>query len=197
MPKTMTITRRTFAIICAAFASSPVFAVTANDASALVERAVGDVQSAIASGKTGNTLYREFREIFDNYADVSLVAAGSLGVTWRSATASQKKRYIAAFREYLAKKYGRRFNEFAGTTFDVKGTSQTKRGFAVKTDIALKSGSSAEVEWQVRDAKGSPRIFDIVIEGISMLVTERGEIGAMLDARGNNLDQLIKDLPNV
>ncbi|MEM9717057.1 MAG: ABC transporter substrate-binding protein [Pseudomonadota bacterium] len=197
MANSVKITRRAFGALGIAFAAAPALAVNANDASALVTRAVADVQSAIGSGKTGNALFREFRKIFDNYADVPLVAAGSLGVAWRSASDSQKSRYIAAFREYLAKKYGRRFNEFSGSEFDVKGTSKTKRGFSVTTDVSLASGSTLEVDWQVRDVKGSPLIFDIVIEGISMLVTERGEIGAMLDARGNDLDRLIRDLPNV
>jgi phospholipid transport system substrate-binding protein len=32
------------------------------------------------------------------------------------------------------------------------------------------------------------------IEGVNLLLTERTEIGAMLDARKGNLNQLIKDL---
>ena len=36
--------------------------------------------------------------------------------------------------------------------------------------------------------------FDIIIEGISLLKTERTEIGAMLDKRRGNIDQLTQDL---
>jgi phospholipid transport system substrate-binding protein len=39
-------------------------------------------------------------------------------------------------------------------------------------------------------------IADIVIEGISMLVTEREEIGGMLEARGGDVEKLIADLGN-
>jgi phospholipid transport system substrate-binding protein len=34
----------------------------------------------------------------------------------------------------------------------------------------------------------------LIIEGINMLLSERSEIGAMLDARGGDLDALIRDL---
>jgi len=36
--------------------------------------------------------------------------------------------------------------------------------------------------------------FNLIIEGINMLLSERAEIGAMLDARGGNIDTLIRDL---
>ena len=38
------------------------------------------------------------------------------------------------------------------------------------------------------------KFFNLYIEGINMLLSERAEIGAMLDARGGNLDALIRDL---
>ena len=188
------LTRRGFAAAAMCLFAMPAFAVSAGDAETLVKRAVGDVQAAIDSGKTEAALYRDFKRIFENYADVPLVAAGSLGVTWRSASNSQKRKYISVFSTYLSEKYGRRFDEFSGAEFSFVSTSETKRGYSVKTHVALPSGSSIVLEWQVRDVKGSPLIFDIVIEGISMLVTERTEIGAMLDARGGDLDKLIADM---
>ncbi|MEO0342748.1 MAG: ABC transporter substrate-binding protein [Pseudomonadota bacterium] len=191
------ITRRSCLVLSLSAIAMPSFALTENSATSLVERALSDVQETIDSGKSGSALYRDFERIFDRYADVPLVAAGSLGIAWRSASDGQKRRYTDAFGGFLSKKYGRRFDEFSGAKFVVTGASETKRGYAVATDVSLPSGSDVEVEWQVRDVKGSPRIFDIVIEGISMLVTERGEIGAMLDARGGDLDKLIADLPNV
>ncbi len=50
------------------------------------------------------------------------------------------------------------------------------------------------VEWLVSDRPGRVVVADIVIEGISMLVTEREQIAGMLEARGGNVDKLIADL---
>lgn len=36
--------------------------------------------------------------------------------------------------------------------------------------------------------------MNLVIEGVSMLATERAEVGAMLDAGGGSLDKLIAKL---
>ncbi|MEM9211194.1 MAG: ABC transporter substrate-binding protein [Pseudomonadota bacterium] len=191
---TLTTTRRTVLAGALAMMAAPAFALSEGDATNLVSKLVSDIQKTIDSGKTGNALINDFKKIFDTYADVPIIARSSLGVTWRSATDAQRRAYSAAFRSYVAEKYGNRFDEFSGAEITVTGANKTKRGYVVNSTAKLPSGSSVAVEWQVSDASGSAKVFDIYIEGISMLVTERGEIGAMLDARGGNLDQLIADI---
>ena len=44
------------------------------------------------------------------------------------------------------------------------------------------------------DKSGKNLFFNIIIEGVNMLASERTEVGAMLDKRKGNLDALIQDL---
>ena len=44
------------------------------------------------------------------------------------------------------------------------------------------------------DRSGSDKFFDLLIEGISLLKSERAEIGAMLDKRRGDIDALVSDL---
>ena len=44
------------------------------------------------------------------------------------------------------------------------------------------------------DRSGRDLFFDMVIEGISLRLSERTEIGAMLDQRNGNIDALIAAL---
>jgi len=46
----------------------------------------------------------------------------------------------------------------------------------------------------VSDRSGQDLFFDMVIEGISLRLSERTEIGAMLDRRRGDIDGLIQDL---
>jgi phospholipid transport system substrate-binding protein len=55
-------------------------------------------------------------------------------------------------------------------------------------------GQPVVVEWLVSDRPGRVVIADIVIEGVSLLVTQREEIAAMLEKRGGDVDKLISDL---
>jgi len=64
----------------------------------------------------------------------------------------------------------------------------------VKTMAYLKGQSPFDVTFHVSDRSGKALFYDMDIEGISMRKQERIEIGAMLDKRRGNIDQLIKDL---
>jgi phospholipid transport system substrate-binding protein len=46
----------------------------------------------------------------------------------------------------------------------------------------------------VSDKSGKNLFFNIIIEGVNMLASERTEVGAMLDKRKGNIDALITDL---
>ena len=51
-----------------------------------------------------------------------------------------------------------------------------------------------QVEWHISDKTGQPRFFNLIIEGVNMLASEREEIGAMLARRKGDLNGLIADL---
>lgn len=177
-----------------ALAAAPAFALTDAQARALIDRAVGDVNAAIASGKTGEPLYADFERIFTRYADVPVIARSALGVAARSASPAQMQAFTEAFRVYLSRKYGRRFREFVGSRFEVTGARQVKTFWEVETIAHMPGSAPFQVLWHVSDKSGKHLFFNIIIEGVNMLASERTEIGAMLDRRRGNIDQLIQDL---
>jgi phospholipid transport system substrate-binding protein len=69
-----------------------------------------------------------------------------------------------------------------------------RKGMLVKTSLIRTGEAPVVVEWLVTDRPGRVVITDFVIEGVSMLVTKREEIGGMLEARGGNVEKLIADL---
>ena len=50
------------------------------------------------------------------------------------------------------------------------------------------------VDWQISERSGQARVVNLVIEGVSMLATERAEVGAMLEASRGNVDGVIGQL---
>lgn len=172
----------------------PSFALTGGQAEGLVTSAAADINGIIQSGASLNSMIRSFKGIFDRYSDTAYVAAYALGNDGRSATDAQKRAFADAFGFYLANKYGRRFNEFAGGQVLVQGSSTVNNYIEVRTTAVLRNQSPFTIDFHVSDRPGRPAFFNLVIEGINMLLSERAEIGAMLDARGGNIDALIRDL---
>jgi phospholipid transport system substrate-binding protein len=50
------------------------------------------------------------------------------------------------------------------------------------------------MDWHVSDRSGRHLFFNFIIEGVNMLLTERAEVGAMLDRQRRDLDKLIAEM---
>ncbi len=182
-----------FAVMAATGATSAA-ALTTGEARALVDRVVGDINSIINSGKSKQAMYRDFEGIFSRYGDVPTIARSALGPAARSASQAQLSAFGTAFGSYLARKYGAQFREFIGGKIEVRDTRQARNFVEVRSVAVLRGRSPFAVSFMVSDRSGRDKFFDIVIEGISLLKTERVEIGAMLDRRRGDIDRLISDL---
>lgn len=175
-------------------ASSPAFALATAEARSLIDDVVARITSVINSGKSESAMYRDFEVIFNRYADVPTISRSALGPPARSASSQQLNQFSDAFAGYLARKYGKQFRDFIGGEIIVQSARQVKSFQEVQAVAKLRGQSPFSVTFMVSDRSGSDRFFDLLIEGISLLKSERAEIGAMLDKRGGNIDALISDL---
>ncbi|MBT8460847.1 MAG: ABC transporter substrate-binding protein [Boseongicola sp.] len=174
--------------------ANPTFALSTDEARNLINEVVGKINSVINSGKSESAMYRDFEDIFNRYADVPTISRSALGPPARSASSQQLKQFSDAFAGYLARKYGKQFRDFIGGKITVESARQIKSFQEVQAVAKLRGQSPFNVTFMVSDRSGSERFFDLLIEGISLLKSERAEIGAMLDKRGGNIDSLIRDL---
>ena len=102
--------------------------------------------------------------------------------------------YTDAFRGYIARKYGKRFKEFVGGQIQVQGVRPVKSWYEVQSMVTMRGYDPFDVRFLVSDRSGRDLFFDMVMEGISLRLSERTEIGAMLDRRRGDIDGLIADL---
>lgn len=167
---------------------------SAEAAAALVRRVVADVQNVINSGRSEAAMIREFERIFRDYADVPTISASVLGPPARTATAAEMRAFASAFQGYMARKYGRRFREFIGGQIAVTGARSTSRYVEVESRVTIPGEAPFAISWRVWDRSGQNRFIDILIEGVSLVISERTEIGSMLEARRGDISRLASDL---
>ena len=180
----------------ALLAPLPAQALTEARARALVDEVVGDINDAIDSSGSQAAMIREFERIFERYADVRIIAQSTLGPVARRVSNAQMRAYTDAFRGYVARKYGKRFDEFRGGRVEVNSVREVKSWHEVISTAYIPGQSPFEVRFLVSDRSGQDKFFDMFVEGISLRLSEREEIGAMLDKRNGNVDALIRDLRN-
>ena len=177
-----------------ALAPTMSLALNEDQAKSLITSVVDDINTVIASGKSESAMIRDFERIFARYSDTSYISAYAMGVDGRRASSAQKRAFSDAFQAYVAQKYGRRFREFIGGRLEVKGVRQVKRWYEVDATAFLQGQSPFNVTFHVSDRSGQNLFFNMFIEGVNLLLTERTEIGALLDQNRGDIDAMIADL---
>lgn len=193
------VNRRKFISLTAATSLAAILAVPGlalNDAQAksLIDKAVADINKVISSGKSLDAMIKDFERIFVKYGDVDIIARSALGPDARALSKSQLKAYTKAFQGYISRKYGKRFNEFEGGKVEVVGARPVKSFYEVNSTVTLRGQAPFQVNFLVSDKSGRDKFFDMIIEGISLRLSEKAEIGAMLDRRKGDINLLIQDL---
>lgn len=161
-------------------------------AEALIDKAVRDINRIISSGKSEAAMYADFEKVLVRYADMPNIARSVLGPPARTASSGQLNAFTKAFQTYLARKYGSRFREFIGGKVEVNGTQKINSIYDVKCTAILKGEPPFDISFIVHDRSG--KFIDLQIEGISLLKSERAEIGALLDKAGGSIDRLTASL---
>lgn len=173
----------------------PAHALSVDEADALIQRVAGEINAVINAGQSEARVIAEFEKIFARYCDMPIIARSALGVEARAASSAQMAAFTKAFQAYIARKYGRRFRDYAGGRLEVRSARAVKSFYEVVTVAFAPDTAPFEVVFLVSDRSGRDLFFNIIVEGVNMLTAEREEIRALLDARRGNLDQLIRDLP--
>ena len=90
-------------------------------------------------------------------------------------------------------KYSAMLGGYAGETMAVVSEQAAgEKDILVHTRIDRPSGPPIEAHWRVRSKDGNQRIIDVMVEGISMAVTQRAEFRSVIKRHG--IDGLIQIL---
>ncbi|MEY4698100.1 MAG: hypothetical protein RIT14_2528 [Pseudomonadota bacterium] len=189
----------TFALVASAALATPLaaLALTVEDARGLIDKAVADVNTIIGSGRSETEMFADFEALFVRYADVPVIARSALGPAARQASEAQLSAFAKAYQGYISRKYGRRFREFIGGRIEVVDAKPIKSYFEVISVAHLQGEAPFDLRWHVSDKSGRNLFFNIIIEGVNMLASERTEIGAMLDRNGGDIDALVAELQTI
>lgn len=128
----------------------------------------------------------ELKRLLDEAADLDLLAKLILGRYWRSATEAERSEYLTVFRQLVNKTMATRLSDYGGETIEVIGAKTVnERDTMVNTLVHRPDGGAAyKVDWRVRETDKRTAVIDVVAEGVSLVVTQRSEIGDIVARDG-------------
>ena len=130
------------------------------------------------------------------YIDFDEATRLAVGRAWSQATPEQKKKLTSEFRNMLVRTYSNAVEAYQGQTLKVLpsrgGKSEGKDEATVRTQFVRAGGQPLPIEFQMRKAGNTWKVYDINVEGISLVLTYRSEFDAVVKQEG--IDGLIKRL---
>lgn len=125
------------------------------------------------------------RDLLRSGFDVAFIGRFVLGKHWATATNEQRDEYQRLFGEFVVKTYAARLGGYAGERFAITTVRDAgEKDSLVHTQIVRPAGPPLECDWRVRVIDGQPRIIDVMVEGISMVVTQRSEFASVIQRTG-------------
>ena len=176
----------TIMVFCMGLGDVAVAAVPPGGASQFI-RQIGDRAIATLRAPDASLAAREarFRSLLSEGFDLAFIGRFVLGRYWRQATPEQRSAYLALFGEYVLKTYSARLGGYAGEGMTILSERPAgTKDVVVSTRILRPSGPPIEAVWRVRTTGARYRIIDVMVEGVSMVVTQRSEFAAVVQRHG-------------
>jgi len=180
------------------FLSTPVFAQELGPED-LVKKITQDVLDTIKSDKQLAAGDRQkaiklAEEKILPYVDFEEATRLAVGRSWAQATPEQKKKLVNEFRNMLVRTYSNAISAYEGQTMKVMPV-RMKPGdtdATVHNQFIRPGAKPVLVDYAMRKTEKGWKIYDIVVEGVSLVLTYRSEFDAVVKQDG--IDGLIKRL---
>src|SRR3954462_1914851 len=128
------------------------------------------------------------------YIDFEQATRLAVGRAWSQAAPEQKKRLVNEFRNMLVRTYSNAISGYQGQTLKVLPArgKQDPEDTVVRTQFVRAGGQPLPIEFHMRQTDKTWKVYDIVVEGVSLVMTYRSEFDAVVKQEG--IDGLIKRL---
>ena len=155
--------------------------------------AVINADKDIQAGDQQKTLALVDEKVLPHF-DFERMTQLAVGKYWRTAAPEQKQALTREFRNMLVRTYTKVFSVYRNQVIEVKPLKMAGDAdeVTIQTIISKPGASVIPVNYEMRKKDDGWKVFDIYIEGVSMVMSYRGTFGSQIQESG--IDGLIRTL---
>ncbi|HKO10108.1 MAG TPA: ABC transporter substrate-binding protein [Alphaproteobacteria bacterium] len=135
---------------------------------------------------------KRLTDLFIENFDVRAMSLFALGVYAGRARGAEREAYFDAFKNYMIRHYFSRL-ESVGDVFSINRAALDGENIVWVTSQAGSRGEKGyRVEWRVRKQDGLLKIFDVLVEGSSLMWLQRNDFASVLRHNDGNIAELTR-----
>lgn len=135
---------------------------------------------------------RRLRQLADEIFDWSEAARRALGRHWRDRTPAEQQEFVGLFADLIERTYRSRIEQYSGERVAWDGEQVEGDQATVRTRVVTPQGSDAPVEYRLHRTPGGWRVYDVVIEGVSLIANYRSQFNRII--QGSSYQGLVQRL---
>ena len=139
----------------------------------------------------------ELKLIAKDTVDIKGIGLYTLGSFRKNLSESQKNEYSGLFENYFLKTFSSRLSEYTNPKIEVTDKKVLNKNYTIVNSILVGTSERPEVkiDWRIYTKNpDSPLIRDLIIEGLSLVRTQKEEFSSILNSNNGDINSLFKVL---
>jgi len=132
------------------------------------------------------------RKIADEIFDYNEMSKRSLGVHWQQMAQGDRERFMRSFSDLLDRAYFEKIDSYNGEKVRYLDPKMDGAQATVPTRVTTDKGSEIPVEYRMQRDNGRWVVYDVVIEGVSLVSNYRAQFDRIV--RTGGVEELLKRL---
>jgi phospholipid transport system substrate-binding protein len=134
----------------------------------------------------GNRINQLANELVFPYVDVTKMARFVMGASWRTATPEQQQNFVDLFKKILLNSYAKSFLKLQidHVDFAASRSGASGKDVEIPATVIEKTGNTVPVIFRLFPAGDTWKIYDIEIQGVSLLLNYRSVYANDIDQKG-------------
>lgn len=137
---------------------------------------------------------QELSDVIMPHMDFVTMTRLAVGRNWRDASREQKRALVTEFRTLLVRTYSQALDEYSGQEIEFLPLQDSPHEdrVTVRSRVTRPDGPAIPVNYGVRYDDGEWKVYDVVVEGISLVTTYRSNFSSIIQRDG--IDGLVEEL---
>jgi phospholipid transport system substrate-binding protein len=134
------------------------------------------------------------RQVSEQAFDWKEMAQRALATHWRERTPQQQQEFVQLFRDLVERTYMQRLETAIQEKQDIQYVGEQVDGSraVVKTHVTTKRNQQVPIEYRLHKADGRWRIYDVLVEGISLVNNYRSQFNRIITS--SSYDALVEKM---
>ncbi len=146
-----------------------------------VNKLVATLSDPAFKAKAKDEQVAQISEVIGTIFDFKELSRRTLGREWKKMKAEQQKEFVQLFRKLLQGVYADRLLAYSDQKIIFDKETMLKKGRAeVQTYLQTSDGKKIPLFYRLTDKSGSWKVYDVIIEGVSMVKNYRTQFRQIL-----------------